>query len=66
LRALEEDSTLLSFVFCFLMNNLTVSLAVVQMNAAMLAVGLFAFIGFRLRVAARNRERRVAAALLIW
>jgi hypothetical protein len=57
---------LLSFVFCFLMNHLTVSLTVVQMNAAMLAVGLFVFIAFRLRVAARDRERRVAATLLIW
>ncbi|HEY2822118.1 MAG TPA: hypothetical protein VGJ06_13830 [Candidatus Acidoferrum sp.] len=64
--ALEEDSMLLSFIFCFLVNHLTVSLAVVQMNAAMLAVALFAFIGFRLRVAARDSERRVAAALLIW
>jgi hypothetical protein len=36
------------------------------MNAAMLAVGLFAFIGLRLRIDARARERRLAAALLIW
>lgn len=64
--ALEEDSMLLSFVFCYLVNHLTVSLAAVQMNAAMLAVGLFAFIGLRLRVAGRDREQRVAAALLIW
>jgi hypothetical protein len=64
--ALEEDSMLLPFVFCFVINHLTVSLAVVQMNAALVAFGLFAFIGFRLRVVARDRERRVAAALLIW
>jgi len=48
------------------MNHLNVSLAFVQMNAAMLAVGVFGFVGFRLFVNARERERRVAATLLIW
>jgi hypothetical protein len=61
---------LLQFLFCFLVNHLRLSvdfsLALVQMNAAILAVGLFAFIGLRLRMDARARERRVAAALLIW
>jgi hypothetical protein len=62
---------LLQFLLCFLINHLGLSidvspLALVQMNAAMLAVGLFAFIGLRLRVDARARERRLAVALLIW
>jgi hypothetical protein len=61
---------LLQFLFCFLLNHLRlsvdISLATVQMNAAMLAVGLFAFIGLRLRMDARARERRLAVALLIW
>jgi hypothetical protein len=61
---------LLQFLICFLVNHLRLSvdfsLALVQMNAAILAVGLFAFIGLRLRMDARARERRVAAALLIW
>ena len=43
-----------------------VSLAMIQMNAAMIAAGLFAFIGLRLLRDARARERRLAAALLIW
>jgi hypothetical protein len=58
------------FLMCFLIDHLRwsvgVSLAMVQMNAAMLAVGLFAFIGMRLRLDARARGRRLAAALLIW
>ena len=61
---------LLQFLMCFLIDHLKfsvdVSLAMVQLNAAMLAVGLFAFIGLRLLLDARARERRVAAALLIW
>jgi hypothetical protein len=57
---------LLRFLFCLLINHLNVSLAFVQMNAAMLAVGVFGFVGFRLFVNARERERRVAATLLIW
>ena len=61
---------LLQFLVCFLMNHLNLSLGIslpfIQMNAAMLAVGLFAFIGLRLRIDARARERRIAAALLIW
>jgi hypothetical protein len=60
----------LQFLMCFLIDHLRwsvdVSLAMVQMNAAMLAVGLFAFIGMRLRLDARARGRRLAAALLIW
>ena len=40
-----------------------VSLAMIQMNAAMIAAGLFAFIGLRLLRDARARERRLAAAL---
>jgi hypothetical protein len=60
----------LSFLICFLMNHLSLSLGIllplIQMNAVMLAVGLFAFIGFRLRMDARARERRFAAALLIF
>jgi hypothetical protein len=43
-----------------------ISLALFQTNAAMLAVGLFVFIAVRLRMAERERARRVAAALLIW
>ncbi|HUE42536.1 MAG TPA: hypothetical protein VMP12_03180 [Candidatus Sulfotelmatobacter sp.] len=61
---------LLQFLFCFLLNHLRlsvdISLALIQMNAAMLAGGLFAFIGLRLRMDARARERRLAATLLIW
>jgi|HubBroStandDraft_6_1064221.scaffolds.fasta_scaffold8008580_1 Na+-translocating ferredoxin:NAD+ oxidoreductase RnfA subunit len=60
----------LQFLICFLMNHLNLSLGIalplIQMNAAMLAVGLFAFIGLRLHMDARERERRIAAALLIW
>ena len=60
----------LSFLICFLMNHLSLSLGIllplIQMNAAMLAVALFAFIGFRFLRDARARERRIAAALLIW
>ena len=60
----------LQFLICFLMNHLNLSLGValplIQINAAILAVGLFAFIGLRLRMDARERERRIAAALLIW
>jgi len=52
------------------MNHLSLSLGItlplIQMNAAMLAVALFAFIGFRLLRDAQERERRIAAALLIW
>jgi hypothetical protein len=48
------------------MNHFDVSLAFVQLNAAMLAVGVFGFIALRLFANARERERRVAAALLIW
>ncbi len=48
------------------MNHFNVSLAFVQLNAAILAVGVFGFVAFRLLVNARERERRVAAALLIW
>ena len=59
---------LLQFLLCLLIDHLrlsvNVSLAMVQMNAAMLAAGLFAFIGLRLLRDAR--ERRLAAALLIW
>jgi hypothetical protein len=61
---------LLQFLVCFLINHLRVSvdvsLAMIQMNAAMIAAGLFAFIGLRLLRDARARERRLAAALLIW
>ena len=61
---------LVQFLMCFLIEHLgwpvNVSLAMIQMNAAILAVGLFAFIGLRLRMDARARERRVATALLIW
>ena len=61
----------LQFLLCFLIDHLRFSLdvslqAMVQMNAAMIAIGLFAFIGLRLRMDARARERRLAAALLIW
>jgi hypothetical protein len=61
----------LQFLLCFLIDHLRLSLDVsllgmVQMNAAMIAIGLFAFIGLRLRMDARVRERRLAAALLIW
>jgi hypothetical protein len=57
---------LFRFLFCLFMNHFDVSLAFVQLNAAMLAVGVFGFIALRLFVNARERERRVAAALLIW
>jgi hypothetical protein len=57
---------LLRFLFCLLMNHLSVSLAFVRLNAAMLAVGVFGFVAFRLFMNARDRERRAAAALLIW
>jgi hypothetical protein len=61
---------LLQFLICLLLNHvnlsLSLSLAAIQMNAAMLAAGLFAFIGLRLRMDARARERRFATALLIW
>jgi hypothetical protein len=57
---------LLRFLFCLLMNHFDVSLAFVKMNATMLAVGVFGFVAFRLFVNARERERRMAAALLIW
>jgi hypothetical protein len=61
---------LLQFLLCFLIDHLnlsvSVSLAMIQMNAAMIAAGLFAFVGLRLRMDARVRERRLAAALLIW
>ena len=48
------------------MNHYDVSIAFVKMNAAILAVGVFGFVALRLIVNARERERRVAAALLIW
>ena len=48
------------------MNHLDVSLAFVQMNAAMLAVGVFGFVAFRLFMNAREKERRMVAALFIW
>ena len=57
---------LLRFLFCLLMNHLNVSLAFVQLNAAILAVGVFGFVALRVFVSARERERRVAAGLLIW
>ncbi|HXM14880.1 MAG TPA: hypothetical protein VN933_06530 [Candidatus Eremiobacteraceae bacterium] len=57
---------LLRFLFCLLMNHFDVSLAFVKMNAAMLAVGVFGFVAFRLFMNGRERQRRVAAALLIW
>jgi hypothetical protein len=61
---------LFQFLFGLLLNHLRMSVdispAMVQMNAAMLAVGVFAFIALRLRMDARARERRLAAALLIW
>ncbi len=60
----------LQFLICFLMNHLSpslgVSLALIQMNAAILAAGLFVFIGLRVRMDARASERRLSAALLIW
>jgi len=60
----------LQFLICFLMNHLNLSLGValplIQINAAILAVGLFAFIGLGLHADARKRERQIAAALLIW
>ncbi|MBV9886926.1 MAG: hypothetical protein JO119_10310 [Acidobacteria bacterium] len=60
----------LSILICFLINQLSLSLGILlpllQMNAAILAVGLFAFIGLRLCTDARARERRFAAALLVW
>ena len=60
----------LQFLICFLMNHLNLSLGIalplIQRNAAMLAVGLFAFIGLRLHMDLRARQRRIAAALLIW
>ena len=57
---------LFQFLFCLLMNHLNVSVAFVQMNAVVLAVGVFGFVALRLLVNVRERQRRVAAALLIW
>ena len=57
---------LLRLLFCLFMNHIDVSLAFVKMNAVMLAVGVFGFVALRLFVNARERERRVAAGLLIW
>ena len=61
---------LLQFLFCFLLDHLSfsveISLSLIQMNAAMIAACMFAFIAVRLRMAARERERRLAVALLIW
>ena len=57
---------LLRLLFCVFMNHYDVSIAFVKMNAAILAVGVFGFVALRLIVNARERERRVAAALLIW
>ena len=61
---------LLQFLFSMLLNHLRmsmdISLEMVQRNAVILAVGLFVFIAVRLNVAARERQRRLAAALLIW
>jgi hypothetical protein len=61
---------LFQFLFCLLMNHLNASLGIsmssIQMNAAMLATGVFAFVALRLHIDAREKERRVAAALLIW
>jgi hypothetical protein len=52
---------LLRFLFCLAINHLNVSLAVVQMNAAILAVGVFGFVALRLFVNAgrgRGASRR--------
>jgi hypothetical protein len=57
---------LFRFLFCLYFNHFDVSLAFVRMNAAMLAVGVFGFVAFRLFMNAREKERRMAAALLIW
>jgi len=61
---------LLQFLICLLLNHLEMSvdfsLVQLQMNAAILAVGLFAYIGIRVHLAARESQRRIAAALLIW
>jgi hypothetical protein len=61
---------LLQILICLLVNHLTlslgISLSLIQMNAAMLAVALFTFVGLRLRMDAAARERRLAAALLIF
>jgi uncharacterized membrane protein len=57
---------LLRLLFCLFMNHYDVSLAFVKMNAVVLAVGVFGFVALRLFVNARERERRVAGALLIW
>ena len=66
----REGSMLLQFLFSMLLNHLRmsmdISLEMVQRNAVILAVGLFVFIAVRLNVAARERQRRLAAALLIW
>jgi len=61
---------LFQFLFCLLMNHLNtsfgISMSLIQMNAAILAAGVFAFVALRLRMDAREKERRMAAALLIW
>jgi len=61
---------LLQFLICLLLNHLEMSvdfsLVQLQMNAAILAVGLFAYIAIRVHLAARESQRRIAAALLIW
>jgi len=57
---------LLPFLFSFLLNHVIATLGVVEWNAAMVAAGVFAFVALRLRMDARERERRLAAALMIW
>lgn len=57
---------LLPFLFSLLLNFVAATLGAVEWNAAMVAAGVFAFVGLRLRVDARERERRLAAALMIW
>jgi hypothetical protein len=60
---------MLSFILCLLMDHADVWMVVgfVQMNAAIMAAGVFAFIAYRLRAEARvKRVREQAAAFLIW
>jgi hypothetical protein len=60
---------MLSFILGLLMNHLDVwtCMGFLQMNAAIMAAGLFAFIAYRLRAEQRAKQmRQQAAAFLIW
>lgn len=60
---------MLSFILGLLVDHVDVwtLVGLVQVNAAIMAAGVFAFIAYRLRAEARvKRVREQAAAFLIW